>query len=283
MILPTEETQLYYKLSWSLFAYVNRHLGIEPEITAAEDVGRLHPQRVAKVRDAVYENPNWLEQFIAENPEGFLSEELAIISSWRHRFEGDFYIMRFLKRYAVLMDATESGHLYGVLGLYDPLEVVVRGLAPPVLVRTVLLPFKDWIIYDGLVTLYSIHFGSGIRSSLNGTYSRLKEREGIIEKLVGPTGEAQAHTSLDRRSPRKPAPDWRPVVEEIVAQVERMRQADTRLQATAFGLLRAVTKLTQSTLQQPKDGEEHFRHLRSVRAALTKLENLLYEEEYGGE
>jgi hypothetical protein len=87
-------------------------------------------------------------------------------------------------------------------------------------------------------------------------------------------------TSLDRKAPRKPAPDWRPAVDQIVVQTEKMRQTDTKLQGAAFGLLRAAASLTQATLQEKDAEAEAARRLRSVRTALTKLEKLLYEEEY---
>jgi len=71
------------------------------------------------------------------------------------------------------------------------------------------------------------------------------------------------------------------VVDGIVAQTEKMRQSDTKLQGAAFGLLRAAASLAQATLQE-QDAEaeaEAARRLRSVRTAMTRLEKLLYEEE----
>lgn len=144
--------------------------------------------------------------------------------------------------------------------------------------KGVLLPFRDRIIYDGLLSVYSVFFGGGIRSSMKQTYSRLKRREGIVEQLVGPDGKPQIRTSIDRRRPRQPAPDWRPAVDEIMAQAEKMRPADTPCQSAALSLLRAVARMAQATLHQPKDTDEHLRRLRSVRRALTRLENVLEEE-----
>ncbi len=58
-----------------------------------------------------------------------------------------------------------------------------------------------------------------------------------------------------------------------------MRPTDTRLQAAAFSLLRAVASLAQATLQEQGAEEEAARRLRAVRTAMTKVEKLLYEEE----
>jgi len=280
MNLPTEDTQLFYKLRLSLLAYANQHLKVIPQATTAEKVSKQPIEQLAKLCDALYAKPDLLERFVAENPERFSPQELTIVASWRHRVSGDFYIMRHLKPYTVFMSGRGTPHLYGVLGLYDPLEAVAGGAPLPILVQATLLPFRDRIVYDGILNFYRITFGRGIRTSLTEEYNRLKEREGIIEQLAGPTGEAQMRTSLDRKAPRKPAPDWRPAVDEIVAQTKKMRQTDTKLQGAAFGLLRAAASLAQATFQEKDTESEAARRLRSVRTALTKLEKLLYEEEY---
>jgi len=280
MNLSPEDSQLFYKLHWSLLAYANQHLKIMPPVANFEEVGQRPVEQVAKLRDALHDHLDLLEQFVAENPPGFSPQELTIVASWRHRVRGDFYILRFLKPYAVFLSGQEPTHLYGVLGLFDPLEVVLHGAPLPLLVQATLLPFRDCIIYDGIMSFYSITFGGGIRGNLNETYNRLKEREGIIEQLVGPTGEPQIRTSLARKAPARPAPDWRPAIDEIVAQVEKMRQTDTKLQAAAFGLLRAAASLSQAALHERDAEAEAARHLRPARTALTKLERLLDEYRY---
>jgi hypothetical protein len=280
MNLSTEDTRLFYKLHWSLLAYANQHLKIMPPVASFEEIGKWPIEQVAQLRNALHDQLDLLEQFVAENPPGFSPQEMAIVASWRHLVKGDFYILRFLKPYAVFLSGEEPTHLYGVLGLFDPIEKVTQGAPLPVLVKATLLPFRDCIIYDGIMSFYSIFFGGGIRGDLNETYSRLKEREGIIEQLAGPTGEPQIRTNLARKAPAKPAPDWRPAIDEIVAQVEKMRQTDTKLQGAAFGLLRAAASLAQATLHEKDAEEAAARHLRPVRTALTKLERLLDEYRY---
>ena len=71
---------------------------------------------------------------------------------------------------------------YGVLALSQPFEELV-GPDLPVLTQTVLLPFKDMIVYDGLLNAYRISFGPGIRRSLNESFREAKERHGIVTSL----------------------------------------------------------------------------------------------------
>ncbi len=281
MNLSTPDIELFYKLNGSLLAYANRELKILPAGIAPDQVRKQPVQQVARLRDACYEKPQIFEQYLAANPDRLPAEELAIVASWRLRITGDFYIVRHLKACAVFMNAKEPTHLYGVLGLIDPLEVVTRGAPLPLMVKATLLPFRDRIIYDGLMSTYRISFGPGIRSGMNSTYSRLKEREGIIEGLVGGDGLPLTRTSLTGKVPAKLAPDWRPAVDDIVAQTEKMRQTDTKLQGAAFSLLRAAASLAQATLQEQGAEDEATKRLKAVRTAMTKVEKLLYEEEYG--
>src|SRR5207249_9433157 len=91
----------------------------------------------------------------------------------------------------------------------------------PVLAETVLLPFKDKVIYDGLLGRYNIFFGGGIRRGLQERYSTAKERFGIVTTLP-----VQSRPAADRRPAQKlqsrPSPDEaRKALQAIVAMTDR--------------------------------------------------------------
>lgn len=50
----------------------------------------------------------------------------------------------------------------------------------PLYVETVLLPFMNRIIYDGLFSKYTISFGRGMREMLRDTYNKAKNNNQII-------------------------------------------------------------------------------------------------------
>jgi hypothetical protein len=198
MILSREDSALFYRLSRSVLAYTNRRLSILQGVATAEEVAALPLHEVVKLRDGFYGKVELLTRYLDENPSGFAPEDLAIIASGRHRVTGNFYILRHLKPYTVLASENPA-HLYGVLGLEQPIEDVLNGAPLPAGAQAVLLPFRDRIIYDGLMRLYRITYGPGIRRDMNETYRRLKDSEGIIEALTGPGGNAQSRTSLLRK------------------------------------------------------------------------------------
>jgi hypothetical protein len=82
----------------------------------------------------------------------------------------------------VFLSADRPPIAYGVLALSEPFEELV-GPDLPVLTQTVLLPFKDRIVYDAILTGYRISFGPGIRRSLNEEFKEAKATHGIVTTL----------------------------------------------------------------------------------------------------
>ena len=82
----------------------------------------------------------------------------------------------------MFLSTTDPPVAYGVLALSQPFEDLI-GPYLPVMTETVLLPFKDKIVYDGLMSSYRISFGPGIRRSLNESFKQAKLRHGIVTTL----------------------------------------------------------------------------------------------------
>jgi hypothetical protein len=117
--------------------------------------------------------------FALENPAGLSKEDLSLIKSWRHRVAGKFFIFRQLKKHAIFMT---DNNVYAVLSLQSFFEELVPQI--PCYVETVLMPFEEHIIYDGLLTPYPIVFGRGIQASMNEGYMDAKKNRKIIETLA---------------------------------------------------------------------------------------------------
>ncbi|HJT58224.1 MAG TPA: hypothetical protein VJ761_17095, partial [Ktedonobacteraceae bacterium] len=146
-------------------------------------IARLDPQDVMKIRDVLWQDDTLRTDFIAENPAHLPVEDLAIVKSWQHRVSGNFFVVRYLKKYTVFLSSETPAHAYGVLGLYSPIEEVI-GPYLPIYVQAVLLPFEDHIIYDSILAPFRMHFGPGMRSGFNDSYRDVQEREGMITNLL---------------------------------------------------------------------------------------------------
>ena len=86
---------------------------------------------------------------------------------------GEFYVLRFLKKYTVFLTAKEPTVAYGVVALSEPFEEVIDQPLP-FLCKTVLLPFQGRIVYDGLLSGYNLIIGSNMTE---GTQRRLQRRQ----------------------------------------------------------------------------------------------------------
>ncbi|MBI1802765.1 MAG: hypothetical protein HYR71_14155, partial [Chloroflexi bacterium] len=201
-----------------------------------------------------------------------------IIVSWQHRLSGDFFVLKHLKKYSLFLSQIEGQPVraYGVLGLQVPFADVI-GPYLPVLVKAVLLPFEDKIVYDGLLQSYPVTFGSGIRADLNDQYRGLQESEGIITNLLlgaaPPTDEAvqernakilkefRKHLYQSGLSPK--------MVEQHAGNLERFAAEYLMTQRPAR-LLRDMLPHNVETYLEAQSG-----HAKEQKAALTSFKRFL--------
>lgn len=214
MLLTPDDAQLFFRLHRTLMFFVNQRLKVLPDALASpEEFAALAPEVRLKVRNALLDHIDLIQSFVDENPARLPEDELAIVRSWRHLVAGKFYLFRELKQYTVFLSSGKEPIAYGVLALSQPFEELV-GPYLPVLIETVLLPFKDQIVYDGLLNAYRISFGPGIRRSLNDSYKQAKARHGVVTSLP----LSAWPTAVPAKAPKaKPRPKAKP--KEATAEV----------------------------------------------------------------
>jgi hypothetical protein len=183
MLLDPQDAKLFFRLYPGLMFFVNQRLEVTPDnFSTPTEFAALSPQVQLKVRDALLARVDLIESFVAENPFHFSEDELDIVRSWRHLVTGRFYVFRELKKYTVFLSTSNPTVAYGVLAFSQPFEEMI-GPHLPILVQVVLLPFKDKIVYDGMMSKYNMSFGAGIRRSLNESFKEAKACHGIITSL----------------------------------------------------------------------------------------------------
>jgi hypothetical protein len=197
MLLTPQDADLFFKLHRSLMCFVNERLQIVPDVGTPEQFSALPPETRLKVRNALLAEMDLIQLFVDANPFDLTDDELEIARSWRHQVFGKFFIFRYLKNYTVFLRVEEPPVAYAVLALTQPFEELV-GLDLPAWIETVLMPFKGKIIYDSLLSSFSISFGPGIRRSLTESYKRAKERLNIVRSLP-----AEERPVPERRLPGK--------------------------------------------------------------------------------
>ena len=270
MKLSHEDAELFYRLMWQLQFYVNERLGILPKTNTLEKYSRLPSGDKLKVRAALWEHPELIDAFVAANPGRLSADELAIIESWKHFVAGEFFIERFLKKGAIFFSGSEPPHVYLVLALQQGFDEVLPPYGAPYYVKATLLPFRDQIIYDGLLETHNIFFGSGMRGSLREDYLRAKQRGEIITTLE-PGGEPVGAP----RPSANAAPDLQSAVDEIAASVQKLKASGRPVSGAALTLLRASALLAQAVIRTPDDLAALWEHAETARRALIRLEKAL--------
>ncbi len=190
MQLPEPEIEHFYQLYKPLLVYTNQRFQITPGMKTPEDIEGYPFAETFKVREKLYQEPDLIDKFIADNSNNLSAEDIAIVKELRNFVKVQFYIFRYLKNYTLFLSIDEPCKTYGVLALNSSFQEMF-GFSLPRVVETVLLPFKGKIVYDGLCSSANLSFGSNYRQSINDSYQEAKSRFGIVTSLELPAKELE--------------------------------------------------------------------------------------------
>ena len=272
MKLSAADADHFFDLMWALQFYVNQRLQVAPYLNTMQLYKSASFEEKAPIRAAVYENVPLIDDFARENPAQLTAEELAIVRSWRqYAIVGDFFIERFLKKGAIFLG--EGPHdVYQVWGLHDSLEEMFEGASLPIRVQTALLPFKGHIVYDGLLSIYRIYFGSGVSSSLRESYMTAKQNGRIITNL---------EEKSSPQAPKLPSKEWQKLAEEVTAVSKKLKgKRSAPIQTQVFSVLRASAELVEAAVNSSDNLEELWELHDKVQRSLSRLESVLHRADW---
>jgi len=262
MTLSPNDGKLFFELMWKLQYYVNRKRGFHKTISSPEEYASLPTKNKMAARDELWKTPELIESYAQENPDALPVEELEIIRKWKGFIKGSFFILRHLKKGSIFI---KDDLVYAVHGIQDPLDEVIPSYALPQMVEAVLLPFKGQIIYDGLLAGYRVHFGGGIRSSINHTYMVAKQKDRIITTL---------EPDLAVPGIVKPKRNIAPQLKELSATLTKLK-SDSPLQNSALVLARASIELSLADAQGTLAPDEINTQARKIYKSSKRLLDLL--------
>ena len=178
MRLKSEDAGLFYEMFLPLLDYVNEnyHVIAEPIKFAGESVD---PRDAAEVAHFLWERTWIIDDYLAGT--ALPEEQREIILSWKRCISGTFIIERHLKKGSVFI-SDDNDTVYLVNGIIDSWEEMIP--APtPMIVKATLLPFRDIIISDGLVSAFPIRFGRNMADGFKETYMTAKKNKAIISRI----------------------------------------------------------------------------------------------------
>jgi hypothetical protein len=269
MKLSEKDASLFFDLMFPLQFYVNQKKQILPGVTSLQAYIKLDLQDQAAVRDALWEDPSLIAQYVAENPNKLSTDHLALVESWQLRIVDRFVIERLLKKHAIFI-ADEK--VYAVLALHNAFDEMIPKEALPVFVETVLLPFGDAIIYDGLIRGGNIMIGPNMAYGFKETYMAAKHKSKIIASLNPET--------LARQAAQKPKPlkDWQPLLSSLAEEAKSLRAegGSPPTWGPAFNLVKASLALAETAVATPQDFDALWKNFERIVRSVSKVENGIF-------
>jgi len=174
MILEDKERKLFFELWLKLLVFVNNEYKLIENFGSPKTPVGLNIDDIVNIRKKLWENYKIIDKFLKYTD--LAKNDYEIVNSWKNFIKGKFIVLKDYKKYTVIMDIDKE-ILYGIYGITNPIIEIVPDL--PMMIETVIIPFKGKIIYDSLIKRYDVIIGKNMRQSFNEKYKEVKNRIGI--------------------------------------------------------------------------------------------------------
>lgn len=180
MVLSKDDAELFYELFFPLLNFVNKKLKITSEIGEIYFGKRIDFYAAKEIADRLWENTELIDEYLSDKK---LSEEHKnIVLGWKKRISGKFIVERHLKKGSVFI-CVENEEVYLVSGIISSWDEMLCGRPLPTVLKAVLIPFKNVIISDGLVSASNLFFGRNMTSEFKDIYLNAK-KNGTVHKSL---------------------------------------------------------------------------------------------------
>jgi len=124
-----------------------------------------------------------IENFIHANNDLSVAA-IQLLKSWKKRLRANFVVVAYCPQYAVFY-SVDDYKFYGVVALTDGFDVMLP-YKLPVFLETILLPYNEYIIWDGLVRASADVLDEIVTSTILDAYEEAKNNGEIITTLQTP-------------------------------------------------------------------------------------------------
>lgn len=168
------EHELFSDIMFDLVMYVNSVEKAIPTDEIFDAYDNMSYEKSMKLRKLLWDNPEYIKAYIndCDLPEFY---ENILVSWLEKHIKGSFILHEYLYEYAVLSSfdsESEDVKFYGVKGLNASIEEMLDGEFP-IVIDTVLLPFGNYIIFDGFITSVSAIENQEIAKEINEFYKEI--------------------------------------------------------------------------------------------------------------
>ena len=174
MHLNEKQSKKFYRLFNSLLAYANEIFDISDELSGLS-ISRPSTEDLWDLSNELMDNRAVIDSYVDENFYGFSPKDLEIVSSWKHALSSTFILHHHTREHSVFIDGT---YAFEVSGITHSIEEIVPNV--PTMVKTILLPFEDKIIYATNIVSFPLDLGEDISEILKGSYDEVLSKGSVV-------------------------------------------------------------------------------------------------------
>ena len=110
-----------------------------------------------------------IDEFCNKNPYKFNDEELEMVKEFKKGIRDMFIICDYLEDYTAVMG---KDRCYMIKGLTCNIDEVIEYETLPEPTMMIIFPFKDVLVYDGMIATYPIKIGSAMEDMIMADYNK---------------------------------------------------------------------------------------------------------------
>lgn len=168
--LHPKDCDLFYKLYFALLEYTNQEYKINATLKIYKNK-YLNPQDLYPIVNKFFENKETIvDKVVKENPYKLNRLELECLKDFKRGIRDKFIIYKYEKEYTLI---SNNNTIYMVKGLRCPIDEIIDYKDLPYPVETSLIPFRGFIVYDGMIAGYEMNISISMKKNL------LKEAKGF--------------------------------------------------------------------------------------------------------
>jgi len=183
LTLSEQDSRLFFKLFLPLLKYVSQKLEPEYKYRQYEIKSALSNAEYLETARLLWKNDNLIDEYLAQlKTKDVTEDERAIIEGWKRHVTGHYIIERHFDSGSVLINL-KTHNVYLVKGLTESWQELLRGHPLPAAVEATLLPFKDVIISDGLISISRVVFGNDFKEDCNRVYRDARRNKAMLKNI----------------------------------------------------------------------------------------------------
>lgn len=168
--LSKEDAKQFYKIYFGLLEFTNNKYKINPHIKIYNHNG-INPYEISDIVDKFWKNKEAIIlEFCLANPYKFNKEELEITNEFKKGFRDIFIIAKYEKEYTAFMSKDK---IYMIKGINDNIDNIIPYNELPYPNISSIIPFKNNLIYDGMIMGFDIKMGNEFDEIIEKEYDNL--------------------------------------------------------------------------------------------------------------